>query len=134
MKDKNNNIESTRTAMTDLDNSKNHQLTKDDINKSYAKTMLEIQSHLSPLSKIFSKIIHVPLIDKISSLINNTILRPRPITYGAIGAISSIIIYLIAKKYGYILAGSETILLFIIGWTIGILIDYIRAGFFSDTK
>lgn len=134
MKDKNNNIESTQTATKDLGNGKKHQIAKSDINKSYTKTMSELQSHLSPLSKIFSKIIHVPLIDKISSLINNTILRPRPIIYGAIGAISSIIIYLIAKKYGYTLAGSETILLFIIGWAIGILIDYIRAGFFSDTK
>lgn len=124
----------TELTQSGVNNEHENRLTKSDIAKSYKKTMSEMQSHLSIPSKIFSKIIHAPVIEPLSNLISSTIFRPQLIIAGAIGAISSIIVYLIAKKYGYLMAGSETILLFAIGWTIGVLLEYIRAGFFSKSK
>ena len=125
--------QSQRTAEL-TNNTCENRLTKADITKSYKKTMSEMQSHLSIPSRIFSKIIHAPVIETLSNFIGSTIFRPQLIIAGAIGAISSIIVYLIAKKYGYLMAGSETILLFAIGWIIGVLLEYIRAGFFSKSK
>lgn len=110
---------------------KPQQITKDDRDASYKQTMHKMQQQLPPASRAFSKVIHNPAIEKTSEVVGNTIARPNLIIAGALGAIISVIVYFIAKRYGYILSGSETIILFIAGWLIGAIIEYARVGFLN---
>lgn len=107
------------------------QITKDDRAASYQKTMKKMQSELSPASRTFSKVIHNPAVEKASEAIGNTVARPNLIIAGALGAIASVIVYFVARHYGYVLSGSETIILFGCGWVIGAIIEYARVGFLN---
>lgn len=107
------------------------QITKADRTDSYRKTMKKMQSELSPASRTFSKVIHNPAVEKASEAIGSTVARPNLIIAGALGAISSVIVYFIARHYGYVLSGSETIILFGCGWVIGAIIEYARVGFLN---
>lgn len=113
----------------DQDNIKynNQTINKKALDKSYAKTLNDTQSVLTPSSRTFSKIIHNKAIEPISNVIGNTIARPNAILFGAVFSfISTLIIYLVAKKIGYTLSGFEPIIAFIIGWFIGIIHDYFK--------
>lgn len=107
------------------------QITKDDRAASYQKTMKKMQSELPPASRAFSKVIHNPAVEKASEAIGSTVARPNLIIAGALGAISSVVVYFIARHYGYVLSGSETIILFGCGWVIGAIIEYARVGFLN---
>ena len=107
------------------------QITKDDRTASYQKTMKKMQSELSPASRTFSKVIHNPAVEKASEAIGSTVARPNLIIAGALGAIASVIVYFVARHYGYVLSGSETIILFGCGWVIGAIIEYARVGFLN---
>lgn len=106
-------------------------LTKKDIDASYKKTLDSVQRQLSPSSRAFSRVIHNPVVEKTSEVVGNTIARPNLVIAGALGAIASIVVYLVAKRYGYVLSGFETIALFVIGWCIGAVIEYARVGFLN---
>ena len=90
-------------------------------------TMKEAQSHMSPASRTFSKVIHAKAVEKTSETIGSTIARPNAILAGSVVAfLLSLITYVVAKHYGYPLTGSETIAAFVLGWAIGLLFDYLR--------
>ncbi len=94
---------------------------------SYKKTMKETQAQMSAPSRAFSKTIHNPVVEKTSEVVGSTIARPNAILAGSMSAfILTLVIYLVAKYYGYPLSGFETIAAFILGWAIGLLIDYLR--------
>jgi len=108
--------------------------TKKDIEASYKKTLENVQDQLSAPARAFSKVIHNPVVEKTSDAIGNTVARPNLIISGALGAIASVVVYFIAKRYGYLLSGSETIILFVAGWSIGAVIEYARIGFINNRK
>jgi hypothetical protein len=94
---------------------------------SYKKTMKETQAQLSAPSRAFSKTIHNPVVEKTSEVVGSTVARPNAILAGSVSAfLLTLAIYLIAKYYGYPLSGFETIAAFIIGWAVGLLLDYLR--------
>ena len=98
----------------------------------YSETLSEMRSKLnSNASRTFSKVIHNPIVDKTSEVVGNTVARPNLIIAGAIGAIASVIVYFIARRYGYPLSGFETIGLFIAGWLAGAIIEFARVGFLN---
>lgn len=98
--------------------------------ESYRRTLKRVQSELPITNKIFSKVIHNKVIEKTSEIAGNTIARPNSILFGAICAfLFSLITYYVAKRIGYQLSGSETIVAFLAGWLIGILYDYLRLLF-----
>lgn len=93
----------------------------------YKKTMSAVQSQMNAPSRAFSKVIHNPVIEKTSEVVGSTIARPNAILAGSTTAFIAVaIVYIIAKQYGYVLSGFESIGAFIIGWLIGISFDYIR--------
>lgn len=96
--------------------------------------MKQVHSQLSAPSRTFSKVIHNPVVEATSEVVGNTIARPNLIIAGAIGAIASIVVYMLAKRYGYALSGFETIALFIVGWLIGAIIEYARVGFANHKR
>ncbi len=94
---------------------------------SFNATMKETQSHMSPATRTFSKLIHNKNIEKTSEVVGSTLARPNAILAGSVTAfVLSLVIYLVANHNGYPLSGSETIATFAIGWAIGLLFDYIR--------
>lgn len=94
---------------------------------SYKQTMKEVQSHMSPTQRVFSKFIHNKAVDQISEGLGNTVARPNAILSGAVAAfLFSLLTLLIAKHYGYRLSGFEAIGAFIVGWLIGILYDFFK--------
>jgi len=107
--------------------SRRGQISKTQLDESYKKTLKQMQNDLTPTSRSFSKIIHNNIVEKTSELIGNTVARPNAILFGAFAAfILTLLVYITAKNYGYRLSGFETILSFLVGWVIGILVDYIR--------
>lgn len=102
-------------------------ISKRDLDATYKRTMKQVQSELSAPSRAFSKVIHVKAVEKTSEALESTVARPNAILAGAVAAfIFTLVIYLIAKHFGYRLSGFETIGGFILGWVVGLLFDYFR--------
>jgi len=103
--------------------------TKEELDRSFKKTMKHIQKDMSPASRTFSKIIHNPVVEKTSEVLGKTVARPNLILAGALGTIVICsVVYLIAKKYGYVLSGSEAMITFVLGWIVGAIIEFARVG------
>jgi len=94
---------------------------------SFKKQMSHVQADLPVVSKSFSKIIHNPFIEKTSDIAGATIARPNALLSGSIFSfVLTLAVYWVAKDIGYTLSGFETILAFVVGWTLGIVYDYIK--------
>ena len=107
-------------------------ITKRDIEEKYQETMKHMRSQLPAPSRAFSKVIHNPIVEKTSDVIGNTVARPNLIIAGSLGAIASVVVYVLARTYGYELSGFETIGLFLLGWLIGAIFEYARVGFLNN--
>lgn len=95
----------------------------------YKKTLTTIQKQMNPTERTFSKVIHNPVVEKTSEVVGNTIARPAPLFAGSLSAlILTALVYLISYHFGYLLSGFEWIATFIIGWTIGMIIDWVRVA------
>lgn len=109
--------------------------TKKDLDASFKRTMSHIQKDMSPASRSFSKVIHSPVVEKVSNAVGSTIARPNLIIAGGLGTlILCSAVYLIAKRYGYVLSGFEAIGTFILGWCIGAIIEFARVGFANKRR
>lgn len=102
-------------------------VSKKERDTSYKRHMSQVQAELKPASRAFSKVIHNPVIEKTSEILGSTIARPNAILAGALVAFFLVLaVYLVAKHYGYVLSGFETIGAFIVGWILGILYDFFK--------
>ncbi len=102
-------------------------VSKKDRETAYKTVMKDARKDMNPAEKAFSKTIHNPVVEKTSEAVGKTVARPNAILSGAIMAtVVSLAVYLIAKRYGYTLSGSETIITFVIGWMLGIVFDFLR--------
>lgn len=101
--------------------------TKKAVKASYKKELKHIQSELPVGSRAFSKVIHNPVVERVSEVAGDTIARPNAILSAAVSAfVLTSVIYLVARHFGYPLSGFETIAATILGWILGILFDFIR--------
>lgn len=101
--------------------------TKKQKDASYKQTMHTIQQDMPPQARIFSKVIHTPVIEKTSEVVGGTLARPNAILFGSFFALVAVsAVYLVAKHYGYRLSGFETIGFFLTGWAVGLAVDYIK--------
>lgn len=106
---------------------RNGPISKTERDTSYNATMSEIQTHMSPASRTFSKVIHNKAVEKTSEALGNTIARPNAILAGAVFAfVLTLGVYLVAKNLGYPISGFETIGAFIVGWVLGLTYDFIK--------
>ena len=109
-------------------------ISRQEQNAEFKHRMKSIRTSMDPASRAFSKVIHQPAIEKTSEVIGATVARPNAILAGSIAAfIATTAVYLIAKNVGYSLSGFETIGAFIVGWIIGMLIDYLRLMIFGKS-
>ena len=94
---------------------------------SFKSTMKQVQSEMNAPSRAFSKVIHNKAVDAVSSAVGNTIARPNAILSGSVFAfVLTLVVFLVARYYGYPLSGTETIASFTIGWMAGLVFDYLR--------
>lgn len=106
--------------------------TKADLNANFERTMASIREEMTPASRVLSKVIHNPTVDKISNVVGSTVARPNLILAGALGTlVICTVIYMVAKFYGYRLSGSEAIVTFILGWMVGAIVEFARVGMSS---
>ena len=104
-----------------------HQATKKELESSYQATMEHIRGEMNSASRTFSKLIHAPAIEKTSELIGSSFARPNAVLAGSSTALVLVTLtYVVARTFGYQLSGFETIGAFILGWTLGIIYDYVR--------
>lgn len=103
--------------------------TKSQKKTEYKKTLKSIQKNMNPAEKTFSKVIHNPVVEKTSDVAGATVARPAALLAGSVSAlVITSIVYVIAHHYGYALSGSEWIATFILGWAIGLIIDWVRVS------
>jgi len=103
-------------------------ISKQDKAKAFDKHMKQVQADMSTSSRFFSKFIHTPVVEKTSDALGSTVARPDAILSGAVAAFILVLaVYIVAKTFGYVLSGFETIGAFIIGWILGIVYDYLKA-------
>jgi hypothetical protein len=96
--------------------------------ESYQHTMKNVQSEMSAPARVFSKVIHNPIVERTSEVIGSTVARPDAILSGSVFAFLLVLgLYILARYNGFELRGSETIIAFVIGWIIGIVFDFLRA-------
>ncbi|OYW85263.1 hypothetical protein B7Z17_02615 [Candidatus Saccharibacteria bacterium 32-49-10] len=104
--------------------------TKAELNKNFDRTMNTVRKDMKPASRTFSKVIHNRAVEAASDMVGGTIARPNLIIAGGLGTIILCsAAYLVAKRYGYTLSGFEAIGTFILGWSIGAIIEFARVGF-----
>jgi hypothetical protein len=102
-------------------------ISKDERDASFTATMQEIRTHMSTPSRTFSKAIHNKTVERVSEATGSTIARPNAILSGAVAAfVVTLVIYVVAKNYGYPLSGFESIAAFIAGWIIGLVYDFLK--------
>lgn len=93
----------------------------------YKKTLKSIQKEMNPAERTFSKVIHNPVVEATSEVAGKTVARPAALLAGSLAAlILTTIVYVVAKYYGYVLSGFEWIATFLVGWAIGLIIDWVR--------
>lgn len=110
-------------------------ISKRERDASFDATMNEVHTQMSAPSRAFSKFIHNPVVEKTSDAIGGTIARPNAILSGAVFAfLFTLVIYLIARYYGYALSGGETIASFVAGWLLGLVFDYFRLLVLGKSK
>lgn len=102
-------------------------ITKRERKDAFDATMRDVRSQMSGPSRTFSQVIHNPAVEKVSEVVGGTIARPNAILAGAVSAsVLALVVYVIARYYGYPLSGTETIASFGLGWILGNVFDYFR--------
>lgn len=89
-------------------------------------TMHHVRTRLSRSERSFSKFIHKPGVETTSEFIGKTVTRPS----GIIGAtlfvcIGLLLIYSVARFAGFSLSGSELPLLLLVGFIVGLLVEWL---------
>lgn len=93
----------------------------------YDNIMDEVRDHLSPSGKTFSKFIHAPAVERTSEVVGTTVARPNAILAGSLSAfVIGLLVYTVARYYGYTLSGAEAIAIFAVGWILGVIFDFLR--------
>lgn len=100
--------------------------TKVDKLHSFNTTMHHVRQSLKAPERTFSKLIHQPMVEKVSEVAGKTVARPSGVigaTFAA--ALGLLLIYGIARFAGFSLSGSEMPLLLAIGFGIGLFVEWV---------
>lgn len=91
----------------------------------YAQTMRRItQSLPRPAARVFSKLIHQPVIERVSEISGKTIFRPSLTLGMSLGALlGGSTFYVMAERYGFSLSGSEFMVSALLGGVAGLVFE-----------
>lgn len=96
----------------------------------YKETMRYVRRHLSPSERKLSSFIHTPSVEKVSEVGAKTVARPSGLLGGGLVALfGSVLTLYIARKYGFEVPNSLFMALFVVGFFVGLLGEFIFAGF-----
>lgn len=122
---KNTSTQPTSAELAQRITTAHHGISRQKQDRAFQKTMQQARTHMSVGQRAFSRLLHLKAVEKISDTIGGTVARPNTVLYGSLAAlILTTVIYVTAKYFGYPLSGSESMTAFIVGWCIGIVIDY----------
>lgn len=101
-------------------------------NNAYRRELNKIQSKLPPSSRKFSKVIHNKTVESISNIGAQTAARPSGLLGGSIFAFSgSLIVYYMARHYGFRYNYLMLFLLFIFGFLVGCILELLVWSLFT---
>ena len=90
----------------------------------YTRTMIRVRKQLTLPSKLFSKAVHSPILDRSSEFVGKTVARPSAMFGGALTAfIGASILLWAVKHYGYEYNYLVALLLFVVGAILGVIIE-----------
>lgn len=97
----------------------------------YARTMTRVRKQLSPVSQLFSRIVHQPAVNALSEVGAKTVGRPSGIIGGGLAAfVGTSIYYYLTKHYGYEYKFSVFLILlaggFVVGWAAELLLHFFK--------
>ena len=96
----------------------------------FTKIMRSVRGSFGFFAKLSSRILHFRPVEILAEFFANVLMRPIALIVGGVFAlIFTAGFYLIAKYYGFTLAGSEWIVAFAAGWAFGNLGDWLSEGF-----
>lgn len=90
----------------------------------YVRTLAKVQEQLPTASRVFSKAVHQPTIEKVSNIGAQTIARPSGILAGGLSAFigSGFVLYM-SRKYGFQYNYTLFVALFVGGYFAGLFIE-----------
>ena len=92
----------------------------------WSRIMTRTRKKLPFGSRSFSKVVHIPVIDRTSEVIGKTVARPNGMLWGAVFAfVGSSALLWVSKRYGYEYNYLAATILFISGLIIGTLAELI---------
>lgn len=93
---------------------------------SFNTTMHHVRQRLSKPNQAFSKVIHQPVVEKVSDVAGKTIARPSGIIGGTVAAgVGILSVYGVARFAGFSLSGSEMPLLLVAGFAVGLFVEWL---------
>lgn len=99
--------------------------TKADKLHSFNTTMHHVRQKMSKPEQAFSTFIHKPSVEKASDAMGKTVARPSGVAGATVAAFIGLLsVYGIAKIGGFELSGSEVPLLLVIGFVLGLFIEW----------
>jgi hypothetical protein len=91
---------------------------------SFDRSLRNVRRHLRAPEKTFSKVIHQPVVDKVSEVAGKTVARPSGIIGGGLFAIvGSTMLLFITKKYGFEYNYLMFFMLFVAGFVTGMVVE-----------
>ena len=107
-----------------------HYITKSVKQGVYKHTIRNVQTHLKPAERRFSKILHNDTIEAISELGASTVARPSAILGGGVVMVfGGLALLLTARYFGFTIPMSSLIALYIIGFVLLFIIDIVAKPF-----
>lgn len=93
-------------------------------NDSYKKTLKRIRSHLNGPEKVFSRVVHQPVVEKTSNGLARTVARPSAFLGGSFGALagSALLVYM-SRHYGFTYNYAAIFFVFAAGFVAGLVIE-----------
>jgi hypothetical protein len=107
-----------------------HYITRAVKNGVYKHTLKNVQTHLKPRERRFSKIVHNDTIESLSELGANTVARPNAILGGGIVMVfGGLALLLTARYFGFTIPMSSLLALYVIGFALLLVVDIVSKPF-----
>lgn len=94
------------------------------------KNLTQVQNRLKPTEKAFSKVVHQPLVSRVSDSAAKTVSRPSGLLGGGIVAFIGSLTYLyLARNIGFTYNYLFFLIFFVGGFALGVLAEYVAYWF-----
>lgn len=103
--------------------------------RAYKRELAKVQTKLPKTSRRFSKVVHNKTVETVSNIGAQTVARPSGLLGGSIVAFAgSLVLYFMAKQYGFRYNYLVMFLLFIAGFAVGALLELVTWSFSGRHK